>query len=405
MEACCSMMHNDQSELLKSSNPLITSIVTNSFLLGMPLTDDQEVLDQYADFHAELDIANEQIEDELEVEQDDRKSLKDFAVDLITNKFFPRVMKGLGSLFYSHFQIADLWLKAKHTAKLFLTAAAITGRIAYIVITSLVRAIFNGFKHVLKIMLRSPYGWATLGLTAVGITIYKFFIQKKVPENLKNKHSDLFDFDIDRTLQLMYPEWYGQPSDVEDVTVTQEEYDALTKFRASDEDIFTPETEILHTMKTEGWDNIFSNGREYSKFGIRANDYRPISFIRDLTGKQAYDIYKREYWDAAHVESVPEEMQRIYFNTAVNMGVGAAKELYRESGGTLEGFVRARNARYRRIAYNDSFNMKYLKGWLKRSRDEYQESIKAIKNVDAFRKQQMKENQDLIRCGKVIGAV
>ena len=394
------MMHNDQSELLRSSNPLITSIVVNSFLLGMPLTDDKEVLDEYADFHAELAVSNQEIEEELENEQDDKRSITSFVVDFITNRFFPSMNGFIKSFLVNQLQLPLMWEKLKDKFQIFSLTVSIAMRMIIGIVSGIAEAVLKGLVHVAKLLLKHPYGWAVLALSGIGFAIYNFFVRKEVPEHLKKRNS-LLDFDINHTMALMYPEYFGN----EVLDITEEEKIALVQLRASDTDIFTPETEILHTMKTEGWDKIFSDGREYSKFGIASNARRSKEFVRSLNWKQAYDIYKREYWDAAQVESVPEEMQRVYFNTAVNMGVQAAKELYRESDGTLQSFVNARNARYRRIAANDPFKRRYLQGWLNRSRQEYLDSINAIKNVDQFRKAQSKENAELIRVNKVLGTV
>lgn len=393
-------MHNDQSELLRSSNPLITSIVVNSFLLGMPLTDDKEVLDEYADFHAELAVSNQEIEEELENEQDDKRSITSFVVDFITNRFFPSMNGFIKSFLVNQLQLPLMWEKLKDKFQIFSLTVSIAMRMIIGIVSGIAEAVLKGLVHVAKLLLKHPYGWAVLALSGIGFAIYNFFVRKEVPEHLKKRNS-LLDFDINHTMALMYPEYFGN----EVLDITEEEKIALVQLRASDTDIFTPETEILHTMKTEGWDKIFSDGREYSKFGIASNARRSKEFVRSLNWKQAYDIYKREYWDAAQVESVPEEMQRVYFNTAVNMGVQAAKELYRESDGTLQSFVNARNARYRRIAANDPFKRRYLQGWLNRSRQEYLDSINAIKNVDQFRKAQSKENAELIRVNKVLGTV
>lgn len=394
-------MHNDQSELLHSSNPLITSIVVNSFLLGMPLTDDKEVLDEYADFHAELAVANQEIEEEFENEQDDKRSITSFVVDFITNRFFPSLNGFIKSFLVNQLQLPLMWEKLKDKFQIFSLTVSIAMRMIIGIVAGIAKAVLKGLVHVAKLLLKHPYGWAVLALSGIGLAIYSFFVRKKIPEHLKKRNS-LLDFDINHTMALMYPEYFGDGIPLD---VTEEEKTALVQLRASDTDIFTPETEILHTMKTEGWDKIFSDGREYSKFGIASNARRSKEFVRSLNWKQAYDIYKREYWDAAQVESVPEELQRVYFNTAVNMGVQAAKELYRQSDGTLQGFVNARNARYRRIAANDPFKRRYLQGWLNRSRQEYLDSINAIKNVDQFRKAQSKENAELIRVNKVLGAV
>lgn len=145
---------------------------------------------------------------------------------------------------------------------------------------------------------------------------------------------------------------------------------------------FSAESEIYETMIKEGWDKLdASSANDYSRFGINFNKNRSKEFIRNLTAEQAFNIYKKEYWDAADVDDVPDILKRMYFNTAVNMGVGAAKQILRESDGTLEGFAAARWNRYNRIVQRDPSKRKYLKGWRRRTIQEYNESLKIAKQM------------------------
>ena len=139
---------------------------------------------------------------------------------------------------------------------------------------------------------------------------------------------------------------------------------------------FTAESEILETMVKEGWSMLdASSPSNYSRFGINFNKNRSKAFIDRLTPRQAYDIYKKEYWDAAGVENVPEELRRIYFNTAVNMGPGTAKKILAASDGTLEGFSTAKWNRYNEIVHANPSQLKYLKGWRARMIREYNETL------------------------------
>lgn len=139
---------------------------------------------------------------------------------------------------------------------------------------------------------------------------------------------------------------------------------------------FTAESEILETMVKEGWNKLDkSSPMNYSRYGINFNKHRSKAFIDNLTAKQAFDIYKKEYWDAAGVENVPEELRRIYFNTAVNIGPGKAKKLLKQSDGTLEGFSNAKWEYYNKIAKSNPIQRQYLKGWRNRTIAEYNETL------------------------------
>ena len=145
---------------------------------------------------------------------------------------------------------------------------------------------------------------------------------------------------------------------------------------------FSAESEIYETMIKEGWDKLdASSADDYSRFGINFSKNRSKEFIKNLTAEQAFNIYKKEYWDAADVDDVPDILKRMYFNTAVNMGVGTAKQILRESDGTLEGFATARWNRYNRIVQRDPSKKKYLKGWRRRTIQEYNESLKIAKQM------------------------
>lgn len=142
-------------------------------------------------------------------------------------------------------------------------------------------------------------------------------------------------------------------------------------------DKFDARLEILATMVKEGWNKLDkSSPLNYSRFGINFNKHRSKAFIDSLTAEQAYNIYKKEYWDAAGVDQVPEELRRIYFNTAVNMDPGKAKKLLKQSDGTIEGFSTAKWNEYNRLARANPFEYaKYLKGWRRRVIAEYNETI------------------------------
>lgn len=155
---------------------------------------------------------------------------------------------------------------------------------------------------------------------------------------------------------------------------------------------FSAESEIYETMIKEGWDKLdASSADDYSRFGINFNKNRSKEFIRNLTAEQAFNIYKKEYWDAADVDNVPDILKRMHFNTAVNMGVGAAKEILRKSDGTLEGYATARWNRYNDIVKRDPSKRKYLKGWRRRTIQEYNESLKIAQQMyNRFLKQSSK---------------
>lgn len=386
------VMRNFQESILESSSPFITSIVASSYAMGMPIGSDEEVLDLQAESMAQETAAEIELEEEQEKKED--RSVFSTLANFLTKRIVPFIFKKVFG-----FEFISPMTFFKDIAKDAYKMAEGVMRFMQMTFIAVFQVLSKIFVHVLKAIAKfiwrlvaNPVGLAVLGLSAVGLGIYTGIKRLKDKKELEKIRSN-----IDQTTVVIVP---GQQSQNE---LTLKEQEALVDLRSSKEDIFTPETEILHTMKTEGWDKIFYDGEEYSKFGIKSTADKPREFIKNLTWQQAYNIYKKEYWDAAHVESVPEEMQRVYFNTAVNMGVGAAKELYRQSDGTLQGFVDARNRRYTNIAIRKPWKAKYLQGWINRSRQEYQESLRAISDANAFREMQSAENAELIQYGKVLG--
>ena len=67
-----------------------------------------------------------------------------------------------------------------------------------------------------------------------------------------------------------------------------------------------------------------------TKYGISKRAY-PFLDIKNLTIKQASDIYFKDYWLKAKVSKVPEELRMIYFDMVVNMGKSRAVKILQEA--------------------------------------------------------------------------
>ena len=67
-----------------------------------------------------------------------------------------------------------------------------------------------------------------------------------------------------------------------------------------------------------------------TNMGIRKKAY-PFLDIKNLTIKQASDIYFKDYWLKAKVSKVPEELRMIYFDMVVNMGRSRAVKILQEA--------------------------------------------------------------------------
>ena len=89
--------------------------------------------------------------------------------------------------------------------------------------------------------------------------------------------------------------------------------------------------------------------------------------VKNITDEEVKDLYYTMFYKASGADNIEDARLALYvFDTAVNMGVSAAKELYEASKGDLNKFESLRIARYEKIATNNSKKQKYLKGWKNR---------------------------------------
>jgi hypothetical protein len=94
-----------------------------------------------------------------------------------------------------------------------------------------------------------------------------------------------------------------------------------------------------------------------------------VDNVANLTTEQAKEIYKRNYWDAINADNLPPEVRMIAFDTAVNMGPGAARRLLRESGGDPARMIELRREHYARlVSENPGRFQQYARGWENRLR-------------------------------------
>jgi hypothetical protein len=114
-----------------------------------------------------------------------------------------------------------------------------------------------------------------------------------------------------------------------------------------------------------GYTSSDGNGSP-ANFGINQGANPDID-VKSLTPDRARDIYKQRYWGPSGAESLPAPLQAVHFDTAVNMGVGAAKQLLDQSGGDPRKYLQLREARYRSIAQSNPSRAPALPTWLRRN--------------------------------------
>lgn len=106
----------------------------------------------------------------------------------------------------------------------------------------------------------------------------------------------------------------------------------------------------------------------------RKNKGLPKKDVKELTKEEASDIYYSMYYVPSGANKIKDPKLALQvFDTAVNMGVGAAKKLLSQCGNDADKFEELRLARYESIAQNDSSKRKFLTGWKNR-----------VKNLEDF---------------------
>jgi lysozyme family protein len=105
-----------------------------------------------------------------------------------------------------------------------------------------------------------------------------------------------------------------------------------------------------------------------TKFGIDQRSH-PKEDIANLTKARATEIYWQE-WIDARCELKLTPFAEIFFNCAVNMGLGRANQFQSETVHAFDAkeFLTLQEAYYHRLAENHPHLSKFLKGWLNRTR-------------------------------------
>lgn len=113
-----------------------------------------------------------------------------------------------------------------------------------------------------------------------------------------------------------------------------------------------------------------------TKFGIDKRSHQSVD-IRNLTENQAIDIYWNE-WLKLACNHLPTPMNWVFFDTAVNLGVGRASEFLKASNGDTNKFLDLRIAKYKSIAANNPRLSKYSKGWIARAQALRQQTTRGL---------------------------
>lgn len=104
-------------------------------------------------------------------------------------------------------------------------------------------------------------------------------------------------------------------------------------------------------------------GKGASKFGINSAANPDVN-VAALTREDAATIYKERYWDAVGADALPENMRLIAFDTAVNFGPEAARQMIDEAAGDPAKLAEIRTQRHAElVAKNPARYGKYRAAW------------------------------------------
>lgn len=102
-----------------------------------------------------------------------------------------------------------------------------------------------------------------------------------------------------------------------------------------------------------------------TKYGISKRSY-PWLDIAHLTQADAKQVYFDDYWKPSGAMHLAMPLALVVFDTAVNMGVGRARDFLSQSASDLPTFLALREDRYRLLARTNPTLAKFLPGWLNR---------------------------------------
>lgn len=103
-----------------------------------------------------------------------------------------------------------------------------------------------------------------------------------------------------------------------------------------------------------------------TKFGIDKRSHQNVD-IANLTKADAMEIYWKE-WNEDGCDPMPSPYAEVFFNCAVNMGLGRAQSFDKQiPGADASAFIALQEQKYRDIASAHKSLGRYLGGWLNRT--------------------------------------
>ena len=134
------------------------------------------------------------------------------------------------------------------------------------------------------------------------------------------------------------------------------------------------ETILKFVLKSEGGYVANDCGQACNK-GIQQSTYDSYRTrqglakkdVKYITDAEVRDIYYNDYYLASGANKIKDKTLALQvFDTAVNMGVSASKNILKKSNNDADTFTDLRIDRYEEIASNNKSKQKYLNGWKNR---------------------------------------
>ena len=113
-----------------------------------------------------------------------------------------------------------------------------------------------------------------------------------------------------------------------------------------------------------GYENDPDDPGGETKYGISKRAF-PNEDIANLTLDRAKELYHLEYWTRIGGNYLPDKMDIVVFDTAVNCGVGKAVQFLQVAKSPAD-YLFERLAHYSRIVGKNSKLSKFIRGWMNR---------------------------------------
>lgn len=121
-----------------------------------------------------------------------------------------------------------------------------------------------------------------------------------------------------------------------------------------------------------GYSNNQADKGGATNFGItqatynsyRKNKGKAAQSVHNITKNEVEEIYFNNYWCLSGANKVKNKaIALILFDSAVNHGVGTAKQMYVRAGDNVENFLNLRLEKYNAIVKRNPSQKVFLKGW------------------------------------------